>query len=231
MMEEWEAVFREVRKIVRSGQPLPESLARVREFAQNNPALFDEPQFWQQVQQHDFRADLELMADWAQQGFEVLGTKEGWEFLLLDLGDCPETFRLYRPGGQELMSEHLFRANLLRNLIIGPSNMEDCFSSEVTNPFDQLFTARTELCDHHVSEIPNSLLDWTGNSSMDFHGNSGYLLWLTLGTLSLTEPLRDEVYCQAILRGRDKLYLFSGYEEIFSYVATVTPEGVLYETA
>ena len=201
-------------------------------FARSNPALFDEPEFWDQAQGHDFRAAFATLTSWAKQGLEALALHAGWQFLLLDLGDCPETFRLYSPGGQGRMSKERFRDILLGRLIVGPSEMEGCFGPDTPDPFGLLFgPGRANLSDHHVSELGDGLLDWTDSAEAEFHGNSGYLLWLLLGSLALVKPLHDAAYCRAILGGRDRLYLLSGYEEIFFYVATVTPEGILYETA
>lgn len=84
-----------------------------------------------------------------------LQPKEGWEFLLLDLGDCLETFRLYCPGSQEVMAEPKLR--------------------------------------------------------------------------TLLSPFSDVKYCKQVLRGRDKLYLLSGFESLFTLLATVTTAGLVYE--
>ncbi len=232
VMDEWQVMFAQMQSLTRKSQPLQQNLNQVIGFARNAPTIFDEPEYWNQAQKHDFQTAFATLTNWAKQGLEALNLESGWQFLLLDLGDCPEAFRLYSPGGQKRMSEQQFRGILSSKLIISTSDMENCFGSEVPNPFGQLIgEGRSELSDHHVSELGDSLLDWTDDGETDYHGKSGYLLWLTLGSLALIEPLWDKDYCKAILRGRDKLYLLSGYEEIFVYLATITPEGILYETA
>ena len=223
-------MFETVQSIARDALPMGQSLKTIIALARSSPTLFEGAEYWNQAQGHDFQAAFSALTGWAKQGFAALGPRTGWQFVLLDLGDCPEVFRLYSPGGQELMSEQKFGDVLTSELIIRTSDMEYCFGSDVADPFDHLFgRARVELSDHHVSELGDNILDWTDDAEMDFHGNSGYLLWLTLGSLALMEPLRDVGYCKAILQGRDKLHLLSGFEEIFYYIATVTPDGLSYE--
>ncbi len=231
-MDEWQVMFEQVQSIMWNSQTLEQSLEQLFAFVRSNPAFFDDLEFWNQARSYDFRPDFAVLAEWAKQGFEALEPETGWQFLLLDLGDCPETFRLYCPGGQKSMSEEKLHGILLNNLIVDPSEMGNCFGPEIPSPFNQLFGKDlTELSGHHVSELSGSIMDWTENGNDNFRGNNGYLLWLMLGSLALVEPLHDKNFCKAILKGRDKLYLLSGYEEIFFYAATVTPEGIMYETA
>lgn len=231
-MDEWQIMFGQVQSITRSNQSLQQNLAQIFAFVRSNPALFDDLEFWNQAQAYNFQPDFAVLADWARRGYEAIEPDTGWQFLLLDLGDCPETFRLYRPGGQKMMSEKKLHGILLNNLIVDPSEMGNCFGPEVPSPFNQLFGKDlTELSEHHVSELSGSIMNWTENGNDNFRGNSGYLLWLMLGSLALVKPLQDRNFCKAILKGRDKLYLLSGYEEIFFYAATVTPEGISFDTA
>ncbi len=229
-MDEWQMMFALVQSITRTNQTLQESLNQVVAFTRSNPAVFDEPEFWDRVQTHDFQAAFATLTAWARQGLEALAPSPGWQFLLLDLGDCPETFSLYQPGSQELMSEQNFRAVLSSNSIVGPSDLEEGFGPEVIDPFSHLFgDGRVNLSDHHVSEIDDRILDWTDHPKKDFHGNNDYLLWLLLGSLALVKPLQDKNYCRTILRGRERIYLLPGYEEIFFFAATITRDGILYE--
>lgn len=229
-MDEWQTMFAQVQSIIQAKQTLQESLNQLVAFTRRNPVVFDEPGFWDRVQTHDFRAAFATLTDWARQGMEALAPSSGWQFLLLDLGDCPETFSLYQLGGQELMSEKNLRAVLANNLVVGPSDLKKGFGPEVMNPFGHLFgDGRVSLSDHHVSETDDRLLDWTDHPENDFHGSNGYLLWLLLGSLALVEPLRDKNYCKTILRGRERIYLLPGYEEIFFFAATITADGILYE--
>lgn len=54
---------------------------------------------------------------------------------------------------------------------------------------------------------------------------------MLLGSLALMAPLADGDYCKSLLAGRDKVYLLSGFESLYSYLATVTADGIQYETA
>ena len=223
-MDQWEVMFGTVRRILQTAPSLESSLRQIIAFARNSPALFDAPEFWDTVEEQDFSAAFLAVTDWAKQGLEALDAQSGVQFLILDLGDCPETFRLYSPGGQELIAETALQDQIAEKLFI---DFEACFGSDVPDAFGQLYgEARLDLCDHHVSELSDTVLDWTDDPEADYQGVNGYLLWLMLGSLALVEPLRESVYCRHILKGRDKLYLFSGFEAIFFHVATVTPEGL-----
>ena len=225
-------MFKEVRRIVKQSLPLDEALAQVVEFARNSPALCDEPEYWSRVESHEFRSAFEAMVGWGQAGMARLTPKEGWEFLLLDLGDCPDIFRLYRPGGQELMFEPKLWALLSQELAIEAGAFEECFVVEAQNTFDLLFRNVQVFADHHVSELSDDLLNWTDASEDDdYHGDNGYMLWLLLGSLALLSPFSDIDYCRRTLQGRTKIYLLSGFEEIFTSLATVTANGLVYEEA
>lgn len=229
-MTDWLAMFEEVRRIVKQSLPLDESLAQVIQFAENNPALCDDLEYWNRVKSHDFRPAFEATIGWGKAAMVQLTPKEGWEFLLLDLGDCPETFRLYRPGGQELMSEQKLQALLSQEPVVEAGAFEECFTNETENAFDLLFGSTQELADHHVSELGDDILDWTGDSEdNDDHGDNGYLLWLLLGSLALLSPFSSVDYCKRILQGRGRLYLLSGYESLFTSLTTVTAAGLVYE--
>ena len=65
---------------------------------------------------------------------------------------------------------------------------------------------------------------------MDYHGDNGYFLWLVFGSFALLAPLKHASFRERVLRGRDRLYLLAGFEEIFTCLATVTREGLRYES-
>jgi len=229
-LDNWSAMFEEVRCIVRQGLPLSESLFQVIEFANSNPALCDEPEYWRQVKSHEFRPAFDTMIGWGKAGLVQIAPSKGWEFLLLDLGDCPETFRLYSPGGQKLMSDLRLRVLLSQKLVIEAGAFEECFATTPENSFNLLFRNAQDFADHHVSELNDDILDWTGDTEdADDHGNNGCLLWLLLGSLALLSPFNDSDYCRQTLQGRDKLYLLSGFESLFTHLATVTAAGLVYE--
>lgn len=238
IMEEWELIFGKVQNLSRSVRSTQDGLKDITAFARGNAALFDEPDYWKRAENHDFRPAETIVRSWAAAGLESLTRRNGWEFLLLDLGDCPETFRLYSPGGQDLMSEQKFRTLMLNGLLIGCGELETCFSNTVAAPFDLLFgLQRIEYADHNVSELDDPLVNWRDDQDTDDeeisndHGWNGYLLWLAVGSLALVDQLRDPSYCNRILRGRERIYLLAGYEEIFFYLATITPTGLQFEEA
>ena len=229
-MTDWLEMFREARRIVRQLLPLDESLVQAIKFAKNNPGICDEPEYWQQVKAHDFHPAFDKMVGWGKAGITQITPSEGWEFLLLDLGDCPDLFRLYRPGGQEVMSEPKLRALLTQELLIEAGAFEECFDSDTEDTFDLLFGNTQDFADHHVSELGDDILDWTGDAEDDDdHGDNSCLLWLMLGSLALLSPFSDTDYCRRVLQGRDKLYLLSGFESLFTHLATVTATGLVYE--
>jgi len=226
----WDVIFKQVQSGVREAQYFEQALENAILFAVSNPAVFEEREYWSTAQRHDFQPSFSVLTGWAKEGLSAIGPSTGWQFLVLDMGDCPDTFRIYSPGGQILMSEQQFGRVLSTELIISPSEMELCFEPDTPEIYDTLFeSGASELCAHHVSELGDRFLGWTSSPKPDFGGNSGYFLWLMLGSLALVEPLRDASNRKAILQGRDKLHLLSGYEEIFCYLATITPQGLVYE--
>jgi hypothetical protein len=228
-------MFRAARSLVRLSGPWSEGLSRAVTFARDRPDLFRDPDYWDRVERHDFRGALDTVTGWARDGWERLAQadcwSQDWEFFLLDLGDCPEIFRLYMPGGQTLMSEAKFRELLSREEVIGCSALTGCFAPSVPAPFERLFgDERATWAYHNVRELADGLLSWNARSTgRDYHGDSGDFLWLVVGSLALLAPLRDADCCKGILRGRERVYLLAGFEEIFTHLATVTPEGIRYE--
>ncbi|MGV3721392.1 MAG: hypothetical protein ACO1SX_10835 [Actinomycetota bacterium] len=230
-MNQWEEMFRWVQGLLRSGCSVEEALRRALQFAQSRPDLFPETSFWTQVERHLTKLPVDRVVDWAREGLENLGPGQGWKLALLDLGDCPESFFLYSPGGQELLEEEKIRRSLFADAVIDCCFLEECFDQPVDDPFEQLFgdDARKERTYHNVRELKDEILTWNVGGSVDFQGNSGYLLWLTIGSLALLQLLRDDDYRRRILRGRERLYVLCGYEEIFFYAATATRQGLLFE--
>lgn len=231
-MDEWELIFGKVQSLSQSAGSVQEGLNEILAFAHDNADTFDEPEYWKQVENHNFLPAINVVRSWMIAGLESPAPKSEWEFLLLDLGDCPETFRLYSPGGQDLIDESKFRNLVFNDLVIECGAFENCFSAAVGEPFDILFgPQRREYSEHHVSELDDTLLNWSDDEEMDFHRWNGYLLWLAVGSLALVDQLRDASYCNRILRGRERIYLLAGYEEIFFYLATITPTGLQFEEA
>ena len=229
-MDEWQIMFRGVQAIARTANSFGQGLEQTIGFARRNTKLFNDPDYWERVEQHSFQRAAHRVINWAKEGLESLDCKESWEFLILDLGDCPEIFSLYSPGRQELLAEAKLRKWLFGGSVIGAEELEQCFALDVGDAFQELFgEERIEWVYHNVRKLHDELLSWNAGGSVEFHGNNGYLLWLTFGSLALLEPLRNVDYGGEILRGRSRLYLLSGFESIFLYLATLTPEGLCFE--
>ncbi len=86
------------------------------------------------------------------------------------------------------------------------------------------------LVSHNVQCLGDAMLTWNVPGTEGYYGNNGYLLWLAFASLALLAPLCDLAYCKRILGGRQRLYLLSGFEEIFFHLATVTPVGLTFKT-
>ncbi|MGA9768763.1 MAG: hypothetical protein WBV94_06975 [Blastocatellia bacterium] len=230
-MTDWLKMFQGVQTIARSAKTIAEGLNLTVTFARNDVNEYDDPEYWSRVERCSSQFPSNAVVSWAREGLEKLDPAEGWGFLILELGDCPDTFRLYK-----LECESLFAEDKLRSLILSASAVEfgdfaGCFDAAEADAENELYSCEQyELTDHSIEELENDILPWAGGS-YDYKGDNGYLLWLVLGSLALIEPLRDLKYCNEILRGRDRLYLLSGFEEIFLYLATVTPEGLSFELA
>jgi hypothetical protein len=203
-------MMREVQNLVRFGEPWTEGLWRAVAFAYDHPELFDQPDYWSCIARHDFRPAFETVTGWAGEAWEDLEPKEGWEFVLLALGDSPEIFHLCNSGCQAWEAEEGFR-----DLVLGQATVSCADLARHSAP-QWLWRTR-----HHVRELHSGVLRCDGDN--------GFFLWLVVGTLALVAPLADADYCRRILQGRTRLYLLSGFEESFFYVATVTPEGLRYE--
>jgi hypothetical protein len=131
------------------------------------------------------------------------------------------------------MVEHKVRDLLLGRDLIECTELDGCFARKEEDVFRLLFGrgSTTEWVYHNVSELDDSILSWNIRTTDRFHqGENGYLLWLLLGSFALLAPLAEPAYCKSLLQGRDRVYLLSGFESLYSYLATVTPDGIRYET-
>jgi hypothetical protein len=227
-MDEWELMFRATHTMVASTTNWQEGLNQVVAAARANPAVFNEPDFWDRAERHDLRSAVDVVVAWSEECFGALGPGKGWGVLLLDLGDCPELFRPYLPGGQGVMSEGQFLERLSRQPVFDCLELTSCFPSGEPDPEGQLFRrGRVRLAYHNVRELDDELLSWNASPTVaDFRGFNGYLLWLAVGSFALAAPLRDPEYCRRVLRGRDRLYLLAGFEQVFFHLGTATPEGI-----
>lgn len=218
-----------MRSLVRSATDFADGLSRAIEWARTCPAVFDASDFWERAKNWS-RPCAGIVTEWAREGLGHLGPDSGQELLLLDLGDCPEIFRLYRPGNQEQLDMSRLHDLLLAGPVIGASDLEECLISSEDDPFGLLFgERRAELTDHNIWELNDDLLSWNAKPAREYEGNSAYFLWLTFGSFALLEPLRDASSCRQVLNGRERVYLCAGFEEIFTYLATVTRDGLQFE--
>lgn|GEM_PF-2034478 len=229
-MSHWQTMFQAAQNLVRAGGTGVAGLRRAVDFARDNCRFLD-PSYWSRVESHDWRDAMDSVTRWAQGGLEKIAPGVGWAFVLLDLGDCPELFHLYSPGGQSLMSEPKVRELLLNQPVFEYYTLLRCCSPDSEAQVDALFgSQQTEHIYRNTSWLDDNMLSWKdGSSRRGYQGNNGYFLWLAVGSLALVAPLQDVNFCKRILGGRDRLYLVVGFEQIFTYLATVTPVGIQYE--
>ncbi len=215
-----------VQAIVRNADSTPDGLRRTIEFAQANSDAYDARGFWSSIEDRLNSLPVNSVVDWARQGVARLATLPGWDALILDLGDCPEAFQLAWLGDSTIFAESKLRQTLFSRPDVHFSQLQNCILPERSK-----YTWPTQpLVYHNVRELGDRHLSWNLQSH-DYGDDNGYLLWLSVGSLSLLDAFRQENNSIAILKGRPRLYLLSGFEELFLYLATVTPMGLIYESA
>jgi hypothetical protein len=107
-MNNWTQIFEQARRIAASSHTIEQALEQAIAAARRDPVVFDEPGYWDRAAGQDLHATSQILRDWATEGLGKLVCSPEVGVLILDLGDCPETFSLYQPGGQSLLSD---RAN------------------------------------------------------------------------------------------------------------------------
>jgi hypothetical protein len=217
-MDFLKAMFQEVRNIVRCEGSLKDRLHRAAIFAREHPTLFKDTALWDQVEHHDFSPAFNEMTGWAREGLANLFPNKSWEFVLAALGDCPELFHLCPSGAQSPETEQKFRDILLAKGTINFTEIAHCCQP-------QWLWGNA----HNAIELFDDLLSTGGRATPRYHGNNGYFLWLIVGSLALIAPMSDVEKCNEVLQGRDRVYFLSGFGNFFTYLATVTPEGIRYE--
>jgi len=137
-MDSWQIMFDEANRIVQSAQTLEDAIQQIVASARNNTDVFDEPDYWERVEQHDFRKSFTAVMDWARAGLLELEEGEGCGYLYLDLGDCPESFYFYYLGGKQWNGEYNTEAEVI-------------FSNSVHELDDAVLTWNREntSCDFH----------------------------------------------------------------------------------
>lgn len=90
--------------------------------------MYDEPEYWNEVEAQLAQLSTATIVGWAKEGLENQGPGSGWDTLLLDLGDCPETFRLYSNSfGTHLDEDRLVKIVTL-NTVVSYSDFESCLN-------------------------------------------------------------------------------------------------------
>lgn len=229
-MLDWDLMFGGVQALTRYAPTLNEGIRQTLIFAREHPEEYDDPDFWDRLEERLHRLPYFEVTQWAREGLEALTPSEGWDFLLLDLGDCPEIFTPYQLGCHRLFEEAHFRDLVLAQTVFDYSNIQECLGRSVENPQQALYYENdiVGLTYHNVSELGDASLTWN-IESCNYRGSNGELLWLSFGSFALLEPLREREYCRSVLKNRDRLYLLAGFEEMFSYLATLTPDGLKFE--
>ena len=241
-MADWEMMFRGVQQVTRSAKSVDEGIGQIITYARNHKGEYGELGYWQRLDRLETDYPVYEVTEWAQEGLTALPNADGWDFLLLDLGDAPDVFHLYRftyysdaekclqwIGHDGSFNENNFRRLLSANSVIEVGMLDECFDADPSqNSLDKVGSDLETLAHHSVAELNSDVFSWNKNGSIDWHGSSGELAWLTFGSLALIEPLRDPDFCGRILGGRRRLYLLSGFESIFFHLATVTPDGLTF---
>ncbi len=196
-MEEWDVMFAEANQILQSAQTLEEAIAQTVASARRYPKIFDEPDYWNRVEQHDFRQSFGFVTEWAREGLSYLPEYPNSEHLILDMGDCPEIFSLRLPSR--------------------------------TNKFEDYDPDAVELCHASMRSLCDEVFAWgDDDSTVHFHGDNGYFLWLVFGSFALVTMLRDRLFRQICLRSREGIEIHSGFEGLYFPLARVTLAGVTH---
>jgi hypothetical protein len=200
---DWDSMFKGVQSIAQSSASISDGLRQLIAFAAAHSAQYDEPDYWQRV------------VSWAVEGLEKLEPFEGWSLILLDCGDCPDTFYLAESRFANAIDDFFYVAN--SKVVVSADEFPPM-------AFDQ----RRDLAMHGVGELNHSLLSYRLFDN-HWHGANGELLWLGLASLALCQPLHYAQFCRHMLKGRKQIWLMSGFEEIFFYLGKVTEAGLSFD--
>jgi hypothetical protein len=224
-----EMIYSTTHHIIQSGMSFKEGLSYLIEIANSHSDRF-ETLYWQQVKQAEFPFDL--LQSWAKEGYENLEALETWSVIVLDCGDCPETFFMRDVKAAMTFSYSDLTAILMERPIIALARFSPNY------PFDTNIAIEHDLVMHHISELNHPILSWyeypfippgfdLENDSPGC-GDDESFLWLAVCSMALCEPLKNPSACQSILKNRSKAILLSGFEEDFVYLGTITPQGLSF---
>lgn len=216
-MDEWILIFETVQLVVQTADSPIDGLSDLIAFAKAHPDIFADAAFWKRAANHPIPFDA--LIERARAGFlrvPPFDPVEGASVILLDCGDCPETFVM---SLLELAPETSYES--LMHFVTSSSILSaQDFPALVLSPeLDAPLNADT------IADVQPSWAE-AGLYTCDWNG---YLLWLCVATLALIEPLHDPDFCAQILNGRERIILLSGYEEIFLYAGTITADGLVIE--
>jgi hypothetical protein len=210
---DWELMFKGAQSIAQSSVSISDGLRQLMVFAAAHSAQYDEPDYWKRIESGEFPSDT--LVSWAADGLEKLEPFEGWSLVMLDAGDCPDTFYLAESRFAHVMDDFFHHAN--SKVVVSADEFPPM-------AFDQ----RHDLAMHGLDELNHPILSYH-LFDKHWHGANGELLWLGLVTLALCQPLRDTQFCRRILQGRKQILLMSGFEEIFFYLGKVTGAGLTFD--
>ena len=108
-MTNWGKVFQTVQAIIYNSNSFYSGLMQTVAFAQDNPKDYPHPHSWLHFGQKTSDSSGDQIISWAREGLDKLDYFHSWDFLLLDLGDCPEIFHLYNLDCQHALIEDHFR--------------------------------------------------------------------------------------------------------------------------
>ncbi len=211
-MIDWEGMFAGARDMVRAAEGLEDGIRQLYAFAARNPAVYDEPKFWERVASAQFPFDT--LDTWVREGLIALDSAQGQAILVLDCGDCPDIFRLEACLVPSTAAYEDFGQYAKSNVVVAGEDFARASIKEVR-----------VLTQHHVTELNHPILSYPLYDK-GWHGANGYLLWLGVASLALCQPLRDAAVCRSILGQRDKMLVMSGYEEIFFTLGSVSTRGL-----
>lgn len=210
--EPWTTMFIGVRQIARNTSGITSGIRAAEQFALARPTLFD-ADYWNRCVDHK-ALPLATVVEWAHESWEALASlglkPKRDDFLLLDLGDAPETFEVSLVQGRPALHEAL---------------LKQTFSDAELREF---YAARHELTGYNVCCLHDPILSWNFHESGDHHGNNGDFLWLCVGALALLEPLREVESRRALLQTRAALPIVCGFESLFCPLALATPDVLIF---
>lgn len=218
MSTDWDGMFAGVQTIVRDAASIRDGIAMAIEFAKKKPEEYGDLAEWDRVTTALDEFPIDRIVQWAEMGIEQLDHGSGTEVLLLDLGDCPHMFEIQRVGDSKTFDDEELRQTVRSQVIIGDDDLRDATRESHGN-----FKMKTLI-------TRNLIYERFGLPTSRDNASASYFFWLAAGSLAFLEPFRNSVMCVPKLKGRRKLYLLSGFEEIFLYLCTVTEKGIAFST-